>query len=130
LDEDNFALRRNEVGLSAGPSWLRVDSYYLQVASRPDVPQIGQRRELATVVTTKLTEFWSAQARLIRDLGASQDKNRLAGVTFNYGDECFAFAFDITRRYTTDGSLKPDTTAFVRLVFKNLGQVEARGLGF
>ena len=65
----------------------------------------------------------------MRDLGASQDKNRLAGITFNYGDECFTFAFDITRRYTTDGSLKPDTTAFVRLVFKNLGQVEARGLG-
>ncbi len=130
LDEDNLALRRNEVGVSAGPSWLRFDSYYLQVASRPDVPQIGQRRELATVVTARLTEHWSAQARLIRDLGASQDKNRLAGVTFNYGDECFGFAFDITRRYTTDGTLKPDTTAFIRLVFKNLGQVEARGLGF
>lgn len=130
LDEDNFALRRNEIGLSAGPSWLRLDSYYLQVASRPDVPQIGQRRELATVISAQLSTHWSTQARLVRDLGASQDKNRLAGITFNYGDECFTFAFDITRRYTTDGSLKPDTTAFVRLVFKNLGQVEARGLGF
>ena len=130
LDEDNFALRRNEIGISAGPSWLRLDSYYLQVASRPDVPTIGQRRELATVITAQLSTHWSTQARLVRDLGASQDKNRLAGITFNYGDECFTFAFDITRRYTTDGSLKPDTTAFVRLVFKNLGQVEARGLGF
>ncbi|MBM3545335.1 MAG: LPS-assembly protein LptD [Alphaproteobacteria bacterium] len=130
LDEDNFALRRNEVGVSTGPSWLRFDAFYLQVASRPDVPQIGQRRGLATIVTARLSDHWSGQARLVRDLGAAQDKNRLAGVTFNYGDECFAVAFDVTRHYTTDGNLKPDTTAFIRLVFKNLGQVDFRGLGF
>jgi LPS-assembly protein len=130
LDEDNLALRRNEIGVSTGPSWLRFDAYYLQVASRPDVPQIGQRREVTAAVTAQLSSHWGAQARLVRDLGASDEQNRLAGVTFIYGDECFTFAFDISRRYTTDGTLKPDTTAFVRLVFKNLGQVEARGLGF
>jgi LPS-assembly protein len=130
LDEDELALRRNEVGVSAGPAWLRIDSYYLQVAPRPDVPQIGQRRELATALTARLSTHWTGQLRLVRDLGAAHDKNRSAGVTFNYGDECFGFVFDLTRRYTTDGALKPDTTAFIRLVFKNLGQVEARGLGF
>ncbi len=128
--EDNLAFRRHEIGISTGPDWLRLDSYYLQVAQRPDFPQIGRRRELATIVTARLTADWSAQARLVRDLGASDSKNRTAGVTFNYGDECFQLAFDLSRRFTTDGSLKPDTTAFVRLVFKNLGQVEARGLGF
>lgn len=130
LDQDNLALRRNEIGISTGPSWLRLDAYYLHVASRPDLPLIGQRRELTTVVTTQFGEFWSAQARMVRDLGATGEKMRVAGVTFNYGDECFQLAFDVSRRYTTDGTLKPDTTAFVRLVFKNLGQVEARGLGF
>lgn len=130
MAEDDLAFRRHEIGISTGPSWLRLDSYYLQVAQRPDIPQIGQRRELATVVTANLTGNWSAQARLVRDLGASTDKNRSAGIRFNYGDECFQFAFDISRRFTTDGALKPDTTAFFKLVFKNLGEVEARGLGF
>ncbi|MSP49760.1 MAG: LPS-assembly protein LptD [Alphaproteobacteria bacterium] len=130
LDENDMALRRNEIGVSVGPPWLRVDSYYLQVAPRRDVPQIGQRRELATAVTARLTEHWTGQVRLVRDLGAAHDKNRSAGMTFTYGDECFTFSFDLSRRYTTDGSLKPDTTAFVRLVFKNLGQVEVHGLGF
>lgn len=128
--QDDLAFRRHEVGVSTGPSWLRLDAYYLQVAERPDLPLIGQRRELATIVTAALGGGWSTQARLVRDLGASKDKNRTAGVSFNYGDECFQLALDLSRTFTTDGSLKPDTTAFVRLVFKNLGQVEARGLGF
>jgi LPS-assembly protein len=130
LDEENLAFRRNEVGLSAGPSWLRVDSYYLQVDQRPDLPLVGRRREIQVAVTARLTEHWSAQVRLVRDLGASDNKNRSAGVTFNYGDECLQFAIDLSRRFTTDGTLAPDTTAFVRLIFKNLGTVEARGLGF
>ena len=128
--EDDLAFRRHEIGVSAGPDWLRVDSYYLQVAQRPDIPQIGQRRELTTAVTARLTSHWSAQARLVRDLGASDNKNRSAGITFNYGDECFQLAFDLSRRFTTDGTLAPDTSAFIKLVFKNLGQVETRGLGF
>ncbi len=128
--EDDLAFRRHEVGISTGPSWLRLDAYYLQVAERLDLPLIGQRRELATIVTAALGGGWSTQARLVRDLGASKDKNRTAGVSFNYGDECFQLALNLSRTFTTDGSLKPDTTAFVRLVFKNLGQVEARGLGF
>jgi LPS-assembly protein len=130
LDRDNLAILRNEVGIAAGPSWLRVDSYYLHVDRRPDLPLVGGRRELQLVVTTQVTDHWRAQARLVRDLGATDNKNRSAGLKFNYGDECLQFEFDIARRYTTDGTLKPDTTAFIKLIFKNLGEVDLRGLGF
>jgi hypothetical protein len=47
----------------------------------------------------------------------------LWGGNLVYEDECIVTILDLTRRYVGTAAAPPDTAVFVRLLFRNLGEI-------
>lgn len=127
LDRKNLAFRRNEVAVVGGPSSFRLAVTYVQAARNADLPTLNQVREISTSASLRLGQYWSTSGSIVRDLTAAEGQTRALALRIAYSDECFVFAVDYSRRFTTNGTLKPDNTLFFRMYFKYLGEVDARG---
>ncbi len=56
-----------------------------------------------------------------RDLQSNSTLDYQLGV--EYRCDCLTVAVDFTRTFTSDRDIKPSDTIFVRLTFKNLGEI-------
>lgn len=129
LDKDDLAIRRNEFGFNAGPSWLRVSGQYLNITPDAETATFGRREQISFGATSRLTDHWSFGGRIIRDL--EEKRFREIGATLNYSDECIIVSLDYERSFFEDEDLQPDDSVFLRVTFKHLGTVEAgTGLSF
>ncbi len=74
----------------------------------------------------RLSERWMFQARSVRDVGENSGQ-LLTGATLIYEDECFLLGLDWTQREVGNRDNPPDTAVIIRLIFRNLGEVQAKG---
>ncbi len=127
VDRKSITFHRNEVGLAGGPNFFRAAITYVQTERNADLPTVGNLREISGGATLRLTQYWSTAGTIVRDLTAAENKTRSLSMRALYSDECFVFAIDYSRRFTVNGTLRPDNTLFFRLYFKYLGEVDTRG---
>lgn len=125
LDPNNFNAKRNEVKLSAGPSWLRGTANYFFVAGQSGSGQFGDREEITLGLTAKLSKYWTGIAHIRQDL--TQGDTISEGVGFRYKDECLIFNIKFDRSFTQDRDLIPTDTLFFQLIFKDLGGFKGTG---
>jgi LPS-assembly protein len=125
LNHNNLGFSRNEVGLSGGPDFLKAAITYVQTPSNTDLPTSSNIREISGAASLRLNQNWTTSGSIVRDLTAAD--TRAAAFRIAYADECFVFAVDYSRRFTTNGTLRPDSTLLFRLYFKYLGEVDTRG---
>ena len=146
FDTSPLASRVQQVGVSAGPSSLRVSGSFIylppqlqsQVVTNPATGQnvlYGKREQLAFTVTGKLTHYWSMQAAQTINLTnsttlvngvatpSSAGASLYASLSAIYQDECMAFIGTVTQSGIRNGDVTPGVSVLFSVVFKNLGEI-------
>ena len=146
FDTSPLADRVQQVGVSAGPSSLRVSSSFIylppqlqsQVVTNPTTGQnvlYGKREQLSFNVTTRLTRYWSLQAAQTINLTSSttlvngvatpsaSSASLYASLSAIYQDECMAFIGSVTQSGIRNGDVTPGVSVLFSVVFKNLGEI-------
>jgi LPS-assembly protein len=146
FDTSPLASRVQQVGVSAGPSSLRVSGSFIylppqlqsQVVTNPATGQnvlYGKREQLAFNVTGKLTRYWSMQATQTINLTSSttlvngvatpsaSGASLYASLSAIYQDECMAFIGTVTQSGVRNGDVTPGVSVLFSVVFKNLGEI-------
>lgn len=127
LDKDDFEAQRSLVDLSLGPRALRASVSYTFLDRTTQTVQPFDIEQVSTVVSANLTPYWRVQVRDVRSL--SDDAGQLLGdVALIYEDECLLAGVDFSRRRIGNRDNPPDDAIIFRVVFRNLGEIRARGL--
>lgn len=122
LDKDNLQSRRNELGAFIGPPALNLGLNYLFIAAEDEgETEFGDREEIDARVSSELTDYWSVFVSGTRDLQLNKTLEARVGVA--YSDECFTIETIGRRSFFSDRDVSSDTSFFVRIVFKHLGEV-------
>ena len=122
IDQDNFAPRRTELGLIAGPPALRIDTNYIFFADQ-EAGEFPGREEISGSINAKLDRFWRTRFSANRDL--SDDGGlRSIGLSFTFECECFVFDIAFNRNFFQNRDVKPSDSVAIRLTFKTLGGVQ------
>ncbi len=123
LDKDDFSARRNEVSLRAGPQALTLSANYTFFDEGSGSGEFADREELTYGFSSQITKSWSINASTRRDMQLSSTLNHNIGLTYEC-DDCFTMKVSFTRTFTQDRDVRPSDAIFIRLIFKNLGEVE------
>mgnify|MGYP003667319038 FL=1 len=125
LDKDDLTQRRAEITATGGVPALRLGINYLYLQDTSSSTDAGfttdQKEEITVGATSQLSRFWSVKASLQRDLEIN--KNLKSRVGFVYQDECFLFDITFERKNFQDAEVKSDTSVFIRIGLKNLGEL-------
>lgn len=121
LDKDDLSPRRNEVTAGAGPKAFNVNLNYSFFGQGTGSGEFGDREELTMGFRSQVTNDWALSASTQRDLELNESLRH--NVRLEYVCDCFGFSIDFTRTFTQDRDVRPTETIFVRLNFKNLGEV-------
>ena len=121
LDHRDGAIRRNEIDLAAGPSWLRGRIGFVDLAHQPD-SMMGDGsggREARWSVTTKPFDNWTFSSGMRRDVEDNTSIDWRAGVS--YEDECIVINTGVSRSFTRDRDIQPDTVWLLSVILKQAG---------
>lgn len=121
LDHRHFVMRRNEVDLLAGPRWLRGRIGFADLARRPQstMGDFVGGREVSLSVRAKPLENWTLSAAGRRDLKEDDTINWSVGIA--YEDECISMGTGVTRSFTRDRDIRPDTVWHLTVRLRNAG---------
>ncbi len=120
----DLSANRNRVSVGAGPQAFNVGASYVFVDQRSQVGLVQDIEQLALTGLVRLTENWRFQARQLTSLADSDEGTLLWGGSFVYEDECLIGGIDFNRRYIGSRDNPPDTSIVLRVVFRNLGQIQ------
>ncbi len=123
LDKNNFGGRRYELGTSLGPEIAKLGVNYLFLKQDPTNPTLGEREELYTSFSTRLSRYWSLTASDRRDLSPNGGRIRTA-FGFTYEDDCFVFGLDLADDNTSDRDFKRGLTVLLRFNLKSIGDIK------
>jgi lipopolysaccharide assembly outer membrane protein LptD (OstA) len=105
-----------------GPSAAKLGISYIFVDQRSLSTLPANVEQLGTTFDLRLNEHWRTQARYLTSL-SSDGGSLLWGGNVAYEDECIIAVLDLTRRYVGTQAAPPDTAVFLRLVFRNIGEI-------
>lgn len=125
FDRSTGTTKRHEFLLKFGQPVLNISSTYT-LLPRQEFFNIDRKTEqLGIAIHSEFNEHWSGAITGVRELGSSGG-SLSHGVGITYSDECFLFSASLTKNFYRDRDLKPGTTIFFRLVFKNIGEISQR----
>ena len=123
LDKDDFSPRRNELSAYVGPGALNFNLNYSFFDEGSGSGEFTDREEITYGFSSRITPAWSINASTRRDLQASSTLNHNVGLT--YECDCFTMKLTFTRTFTQNRDVRPSDTIFVRMIFKNLGEIQS-----
>ncbi len=121
LSKENFDPRRHEIGLSAGPPALHVNTNYV-FFDRQEGSEFTGREEIAMALGSQLTRYWRSRVFGVRDLTA--DEMRTLGLTLTFENECCTLSTTARRTFFQDRDLEPTDAIVFRVLFKTLGELQ------
>jgi LPS-assembly protein len=127
LDEGDFAVRRQEAEVKAGPASLRASLSFIQIAAIPGTSTVAQGDQISASLEALLTRYWSVSLRDTRSIGGSGTTIN-SGVALTYRDDCFEVVGSVTQSGISVGDVRPGVSVLLTVVFKNLGEVGERVL--
>lgn len=120
LDQENFQLRLQDVGLSAGLFFnLDVSLRYAYLSKEISTTGIPES-EVHLRINHRLSRHWKAYAYLRRDL--SQHKLIYNGMGIDYSDECFQARLEFRNDFRRDRDVGPESTLFLKVALLGLGE--------
>ena len=121
LDHRDATIRRNEIGLAAGPSWLRGRIGFVDLDQHPDsmMRDGGGAREALMNFTTKPFDNWTFSSGIRRDVRDNTSIDWRAGLS--YEDECIVINTGVSRSFTRDRDIEPDTVWHLSVILKQAG---------
>ena len=118
LDRRDFVARRNEIDLNAGPDWLRGRVGFADLDRQTGglAEEFVGGREAVLGARALLQDNWSFSAETRRDLKDNATINWNIGLA--YEDECVHVGTGVSRSFTRDRDVQPDTVIHltVRLI--------------
>jgi LPS-assembly protein len=123
MDHEDFSIRRQELSATVGPPAVRLSVNYLSIDRQANEPEFIAREEVQAGIAAQVTPHWRAGAHMIRNL-ADPGGQLSQGFDLGYEDECFIITGNYSRSFSFDRDLRPSTTIFFRVIFKNLGEVQ------
>jgi LPS-assembly protein len=119
FDEDNFDIRRTDLGTWAqyGPARVRVN--YADVTGEPGLAEGEPREEIVTAGTLAITQDWSLLGNLRYDIATEQTITD--GLGLRYQDDCFLVDVTYQRSFIRDQDIEPDERFLVSFNLKYLG---------
>jgi len=119
FDEDNFDIRRTDLGTWAryGPAGVRVN--YADVTGEPGLAEGEPREEIVTAGTLAITQDWSLLGNLRYDIATEQTITD--GLGLRYQDDCFLVDVTYQRSFIRDQDIEPDERFLVSFNLKYLG---------
>jgi len=127
VDNSDHRLLRSIAGMSLGPPALRYSVSHARIDRAIQPTATASINQLAHAVSTRMSENWRLEGRVIQSLGADNGI-LIAGTTLFYEDDCFLWGIDLTRRNIGRAEIPPDTALLFRIAFRNLGELALRGL--
>jgi LPS-assembly protein len=125
LAEESLDPNVQQFRINAGVPILRAGANYYY-RDRPTTGDTATRREyLTTTLSSAFTQNWSVSVAQNRDLQATDNKLRSTSASLTYTDECFTFQLIGVRDNTVRSGEAAGDTVYFRLVFRNLGEVQA-----
>lgn len=121
LDDDNFALLEQSASLSVGAPEFRVSGTYDFVRAESASIENANRHQIDLNLSSQFHERMRLSASWLRDIG--DGRNLEYSVGLSYFDECFDALLELRRQNFRDRELEPNDTIFLRVSFKNLGEV-------
>jgi len=121
LDRRDFVARRNEIDLAAGPEWLRGQIGFadLDRQSGTTTEEFVGGREAVVGVSTTLLDTYSFAAQTRRDLKDNATIRWNLGLS--YEDECVLVGTGVTRSFTRDRDVQPDTVLYFTVKLRPAG---------
>lgn len=121
LDHRDAVVRRNELDLSAGPSWLRGRVGFVDLHRQPAsrLGNAGGGREAHASFTAKLFDHWTFTSGIRREVKDNTSINWRAGLS--YKDECILINTGMSRSFTRDRDIEPDTVWHLTVVLNQAG---------
>lgn len=115
FDQAELASRRHEFNTSFlfDPVFLHLD--YLDLN---EDPFLGDRQEIFSSGSFKITDEWSFLAGARRDL--EQEKMIDVNAGFRYQDECMTLFANFARSFISDRDVEPGTSFVLKVELKNL----------
>ena len=127
FDRRTLTARRSEVGLKAGPPWLRLGlDYVFVVDTDRDDRLFEDREQISMRLDSRLSRHWWAYADHRRGLAGDSAGPLMNGVGITYDDECFRFEGAYERNYVRDRDIVSSEAVVFRMVFKQLGELRQR----
>ena len=119
VDNESFALRRNEVALSAGPEALNLQLGYSFIDGGVQSEFPDDRHEVIARLNSQFTEYWSGFVQHRHDIDRGRELETSVGLT--YENECCTVATIYERTNYDDREIDPDESIFFQVSFKHLG---------
>lgn len=109
IDQSKLEFARNEIDMKVGTPQNFFDLGYAYLRDDPNGLTQGTREEIYVTGKVEIAEFWSAYGNYRRNLIG--DGNSVDGkIGIEYLDECFGFALELKKNFTTNRDVKPSTT--------------------
>ncbi len=116
LAQQDFSFKRHDVSLQYSPGGGSLSVEYIRLENDP---YIAQRNEISAYGTIDVTREWNLASFARRDLtGRYGWINTGGGV--NYHNECLQWITSLTRSYTQDRDIKPNTSITTQIFLKNV----------
>jgi LPS-assembly protein len=125
LDRDDLDLRRSDLNLAAGPSWLRANVDYLNLSREPstvDERGFDSREELVLGLRAQVTGNLALAGQTRRDVTRDATVANQLGLLYTH--PCLTLLVGLERGLSGEEDREEETTLLVRLAFKNLGDIE------
>jgi len=128
IDGQDLAMRRQEVGITGGPTNLRGSISYITTSTIPGSPSILPASQVSTSLTYLLTPNWSGQVSHTQNLNNGSTSLNSA-LQLTYRDDCMAVTGTVQRSGIAFGDLHAGTSFVLTFVFRNLGDVSVQPFG-
>lgn len=121
VEETSLQFKRSEYGITVGPPAFEVDAEYVYLASDAAAfDPVSEREQLNLRLSSRVSQYWSVQARTRWDLG--DDRSLSSGFAATYHDECFLVRVSLDRQNYDRPGADDDTTLLLTIGLKNLGE--------
>lgn len=119
LSDDALAITRNEVGVDLRYEFAVLSAEYIFLEEDPDVEATRDREEITARARVFVTDEWSVNGFLRRDLDISEFVFLGGGVRFK--NECCAVTASLRRDFTDSENVAASTTFAIKLELFTLG---------
>jgi len=127
LDNDTLASQRHEVDANARIANLQLSSRYLFAKSTADLENSEIREQIYNSASYYINDKWRVYGGARHDFGDNSGlRNANLGVA--YTGQCISLSLVGKRTLTEDSSGDSGTEVFLRVGFKNLGELQTSGV--
>lgn len=122
LDKDSLDAKYSELGVGAGPDFLRAYASYIFLQGNTYYNQLySERKELYTSLSSALSQFWSVSIYNLQDLTENSRGSLEHGGNVIYEDECLKWVTSVKKYNSSNPDLKNSYEFGTTFYLKTIG---------